>query len=739
MDDMHRTSSHKHPRLTAVVAVGLLLSCLSISGTAPVRAAETQAPLSPSPLRFSVDETAASFAVQDERSGRTWRSTPADFAEDTLAQGVNKMILQSQIYVRFMTAEGTFSTVNSYTASTKRKSTSVTYDEAGALFTFDFTRETEKFRIPVRYAIEGDSLVAEIDGAKVEEYGTSRILDIGLLPFFGAPGPGSEGYVLLPDGSGALMPLHGGTPSSVPYEEDVFGQNLSIGMTVKSGVRQTIQLPVFGLRTDGGGFVASIEGAPAESSLFASPSGITTLHAQVHAIFHLRSREMVTLLEKNFSARKVVMMTPERKKVKFSVRYRFLPDETADYSGMAASYRKQLETEGLLGEKVRSKEYPLLLEMVGAVEKQMNFLGIPYRGRLPLSTFQDVADTVAALKDAGVDHVALRLTGWNSGGLYSRIDARYAPERVLGGRSGMASLAEGMQSLGVPLFLDADVSGFYRNGNGYGTNRSSARTIGRLPATVPTFNPATYTRDDARPIRTLLDPERIDRVVERLLGSLPAGLPVGLGIVSYGNALYSDFRRGVFHSSTDTAEQYATALKRTEDRALLVDGGNLYALAQADFVARAPDHASGFDIATEEVPFFFMVLHGTIPYSIGPMNYATDPDRYLLRLLETGASPSVFWVTRTDSDLTDTAADFLYASAIEGSREDAVRIYRRASAILAPMAGEPILHHERLANGLVKVLYGNGDTIVLNYGAMPVSEGPDIIPACDFRVFRKGE
>lgn len=59
-----------------------------------------------------------------------------------------------------------------------------------------------------------------------------------------------------------------------------------------------------------------------------------------------------------------------------AVRYVFLSGEEATYAGMAGSYRRYLQKNGVLGDPVDG-ELPFYMELLGGVVKETTFLASP--------------------------------------------------------------------------------------------------------------------------------------------------------------------------------------------------------------------------------------------------------------------------------------------------------------------------------------------------------------------------
>lgn len=147
----------------------------------------------------------------------------------------------------------------------RQKTVTLTSIEKGVRILYDFSRESDRFRIPVEYTITEEGFEARIDFAGIEEYGDSLVTSITLLPYFGSVGAGTgTGYLFVPDGSGSVLAFDsaiststGLCPAGVWKGRQLFpdpnlrayGKNLSAGFRP---VRHRRQL--FGNHRRGGGF-----------------------------------------------------------------------------------------------------------------------------------------------------------------------------------------------------------------------------------------------------------------------------------------------------------------------------------------------------------------------------------------------------------------------------------------------------------------------------------------------------
>ncbi len=117
-----------------------------------------------------------------------------------------------------------------------------------------------------------------------------------------------------------------------------------------------------------------------------------------------------------------------------TVEYRLCSGEGTDYIRLAGMVREYLADYGQLP----AAKTPVVVETVGGVSGYKTLLGV-YRttGIVPLTTYaQDIA-ILEELRAAGLTDVALRLSGWASGGMDQQYAGGLSPLGELGGRAGL--------------------------------------------------------------------------------------------------------------------------------------------------------------------------------------------------------------------------------------------------------------------------------------------------------------
>lgn len=658
------------------------------------------------------------IALLDKSDGAIWFSNPPDRERDELAVGVRKMQLSSRLIVTYASADNQTFLTNDFVSSVRPGNFSVTMLGNGIRFDFDFGRSAERFRIPLEVTLADDHLKARIVASEIEEYGESRVLTVTLLPFFGAGGTGDEGYLLVPDGCGALIRFNNGRQDAAPYQEYVYGRDPVLSTVFDRTVRQRIHLPVFGLKRGPHAFLAVITGGEFLARIDASVSGSGSGYNSVASTFKYRESDNVVLAEADWSAKDVMLTAEDHNAAdRFEVRYYPLSRGEADWPGMAARYRRYLLEECGVRVSDAAAGLPLYLELYGAIRKEQSVLGLLLTVRQPLTTFAEAEGILERLRDSGVAHIVASYRGWMRGGEHGRVPARVVPERKLGGWGGLQDLLRFSRAAGIELYLDADLLPVYRNGNGYLRSLVAARTVARAPATQFEYRLSTHAKNSDRPAWNLLSPLRIAEAAFRLTASFGRVQALGASVGSLGSLVYSDYRlnRIVDRQSASAAWIGALEAITSGSGPAFVRDANAYALPYARRIGEAPLYSSRFDIEDEEIPFYPMVLHGIVPYGGPALNLASDVRSAILRTVEYGAGPAFSWVAAGSTDLKETDFDHLYAAPVDPWLKEASALARRLSAELGGTTRALMVAHERLAPGLFLTSYSDGTRVVVNY------------------------
>ncbi|MCU6712341.1 DUF5696 domain-containing protein [Paenibacillus sp. J5C_2022] len=583
-----------------------------------------------------------------------------------------------------------------------------------------------QFHVPVQYRLEGDRFVASIAAAELEYDERHPIQSIHLLNYFGAADASDEGYLFVPDGSGALIRFNNGKLASAPYDAPVYGLDETVMRKEKVQSNETIRFPVFGMVKNDAAFLAVIEEGDALASVTADVSGRHHDYNHVSARFELMQMDYITLTSGSKSS-SIPVFQSGKYSGELGVSYQFLSGGDASYSGLAALYRERLTKEYGWQRRASDSAIPFVLRLEGAFMKNKSFLGIPYKRAEALTTFDEAIDILTELKEAGVGRIQLQYEGWFNDGIRHKSPEKVKLEAGLGGKRDFRRLAQYTRQEDIAFFPDVALQHKYKGDKG------AATFLNKKDAAVYSYSPVHYMADKSKFSHYVLSPGVLLGTTESFLKQAEKLQLSGLSLSDLGTPLNSDFHESRFVNRQAAKEIVVDSLHAVNAAVdeLMVSGGNQYALQFADTVVNAPLRSSRFQIIDEDVPFYQMVLHGYISYAGEPWNMAERGDvrRQMLKALETGSAVYFQWFHADPSVTKGTDFDYLYSAHYRDWMDVGVRYYTELNAVLKAVQGQTISKHRQLQEGVYETTFGNGIRIIVNYSDATVDiDGTAIVP-----------
>jgi len=671
-------------------------------------------------LKLYAEESTAQIMVADEKSRTVWKSTPDGSQEDQVANNLYRMNMLSQIHITYLNSMLSTDDISNFAGSVNQKTYTVRSIKNGIRFDFDFTYEG--FVVPVEYYLEDGVFYASVVLDEIKEYKDNIITDISLLPYFGAAESDSPGYLMIPDGCGALI-TNGKGKEAGKYTGYVYGRDPVYTQTAKPLARQqALTLPVFGIKSGEAALLGIIESGAALCRVTATPAMLETSYANVYPTVTLRTVDTAVLQEMTGSARNVVTYNPYKAELgRFTVGYRFLNGSDADYNGMASVVRNWLFEGSVQVNPVRAGVF---LELTASIRQSGSFLAIPIETVRPLVTFSRVFGIIDELAKDGIEGIKVKLDGWQSGGLYYRIPLLSNPEKKLGSRKTFREIITSGNV--VPSF---DYINIYSSGNGVSKKGDGVRNVsGGLSEQTHYFR-STFTKNKQYGYWTLLKSEIFSDLISKLVWQYPENARnTGYFDESSGNILPSDGHRnslkGIQPTDRNAALQnYLSAYRRAVDYGLTIYFNNpyAYALPFASGITRLKNTSSGYTGFDAEIPFLQMIIHGRAVYSGSPLNESPDFKRSLLRAAEYGELP-FFSLTEFDEEdmrLTGRLSD-KFSSTYSYWRGKIMKAYGYLSPVIRAVDGAVMISHRKLDEGVYLVTYDNGAQVAVNYSANAV-------------------
>lgn len=672
-------------------------------------------------------------AVKDEQTGQTWYTNPEDRRSDGLASGFNKNALLSPITVTYTTDQSVDMTCGAFMSSVGKDGLYYHLQSDGSII-FLFNFPNEGFTIPVRYAIEEDRFTATVLTEGITEYGTNKIKSIDLLPFFGAGSSQEDGFMLVPDGSGALIYYNNNRLTANTYNKAVYGfdngtNDMVFGSKAATAyftVSENQYLPVFGSSRDTGAFLAVITQGSARANIKANVAYKYTLYNTVWSSYNYRTVGTVRQTQKDGSETAVTITEKKLETwMDYQVSYFFLPKEENSLGDMASLYRSYLvETEGLVSHIGRQEDIPLYLDLYGYIEKTKSFLGIPRDTKISMTTLENANSILDALQSNGVENVAVKYNYWAKNSFFEKLPVNMDVDSKVGTKQELLALQQRLEDQGGKLYLSADLLNVYKTGRGVSRYSDILLNVANVAQRQYKFALDTAMTDSRYDAWYLLRPWSIPEFFGKLTENAGNAGVHALALDSVGTKLYSELssdgmgRNQALRNLQTTLDGVDAAMD-----GVLVEGANVYAATEASALIRTPFRSSGYDLEDVSVPFYQMVFHSYASYTLEATNLASDPATRTLNCIEFGASPLFSLVGRNQDELIGSRLDALYSADASDWLDFAAEQYSQINAALRSVQNSTMTDYQVLSNPVRVVTYDNGTKIYVNYGEATTVNG----------------
>ena len=588
------------------------------------------------------------------------------------------------------------------------------------------------FNVTVAYSLDGEHLKASLDLAKLEHDPSMPPYEISLLEAFGTANKDDKGYMFVPDGSGTLIYLNNGKNGYDPIALPIYGTDTALISKTRYQSSERAALPVFGIKKGNSAFCAVIEKGDGLAVINSRVNGMSSSYNMVYSSFNLRASSELSLTDWDDSSA-IHLFEENPYNSELSLRYMFLSDDKANYSGMANACRELFVKNGQLVKKEISNELPYHLSVLGAVTKKELVLGIPAERLKAMTTYSQAGDIAKNIKNQGVSSLNLRYIGWFNNGLKQQTVKKAAPLASLGGQRELSALNDSLKTLDVGFYPEISFLNIYKQGNGFNVSKDSVRRLNRDIATGY-FYDRMNRYWDYKNVINLLSPSKLSEYIEGFKKSFKKTGLNQFASADLGSTSGSDFNRKKTVDRQESIDISVEALKSLSENKIMGEYPNLYALAYINTITDMPLCDSGYSMADQSVPFYPMVVRGYLDYAPPPINFAADYHTALLQAVEYGAGLSFLLMHEDPALLKETDYNYFYT----GNKKDwealSIKDYSRLNSDLKALQGLKMISHSQKAFNVYKTEYEGGKCVYVNYTQNEVSIDGISVGAMDYTV-----
>ena len=595
------------------------------------------------------------------------------------------------------------------------------------------------FTLPIEYTLNADGFKVSILTDKIKELSPAYPLcKIELLQFFAASDNNEKGYYVVPDGSGAIIEMN--TSKTGAYSQNFFGTDYSKNITQQTMLTKDAPLPIFGISSESKGIFAVAKGAAMANLQVRTISDSNPMNT-AWVTFDYRTvdtdvnEDMGTATEQgsmsgvyNLYNNAPLSQIPS---VSFS-----LMETGASYPQMAAYYRKSLISGGDINSSAENAD--VLLDFYCMTVSDESFFGVPYKKKTVLSTLSQIETGLKELYKEGLKNVSVRLLGMGGGGIGHKINKNLDIDKKVGDLNQLKSIAALVRANGGQLYTEADFQ-FVYDTSGFDQRGDSAYLLNKKLVARGDFDLVTKEAADENK-SFFVSPRLYTDISQSFLKSLAKAELLGSVGVSYsniGSTLGGDYSGRVNINRLSAQKNVTKALEEAvkAGTGIIAGGGNAYVLPYASFLYDLPLDSSGYDVSRVGIPFYQMVVHGSIPYSQTAFNLSQDFSTSVLKSVESGAVIHYALMMEDDSVLRGSKLEArMFSLNYTKQKKRLVDTFKNLESYLSAKKNSVITNHEELLENVYKTTYENGTEITVNYSDGPVETDGKTIEAMSFSI-----
>ncbi len=635
-------------------------------------------------IEMLFDEKTCTVAIRDTNSGNLWTTLPSS--------SISKQIVSSAIEVQLSNGEETVYILNSQDNSVAFGNAKYTVGENEVLveYAISLDAETGKANIDelkdeqiradlsVLYSLRDGSFYVNVSMNTLKLPKGIYLEKIRLLKDFGSYEiSGSDDYIFIPDGSGALIYTGVEDSEFTPLTLSVYGDE-----------NATCLVGAYGMKRENGAFLCIIEQGDSIAEINAYRNGENSLNS-VYATFN------TTEIQEKASGSKTKKTYGYEYQNEITLCYRFLSGKSATYSGMATACRENLIRNSVLSTKtlsVESSHIPLVVSVQGGY--------INGKGKYTaLSDYEQTLSLMTLLKAKGVNNIYLRYNGLyenaNNGSNAKIGDFK----TILGTEKEYNDLYTYLNSQKFSLFIDTDILTF--DGNGGAKSVDGSKLVNNASEKFP----------DNTEKQDFLKMSELENKIESILNQSSELSFDGYSLNDIGTYLYSDYSSDFYARVSAKKEISAQLPILATSKLLMVDTGNFYSVKNADIISNIPVSPT----LKEEnksyvgIPFVQLMLHGICEYSATGMNASDDATTAFLKSVEYGCLPSADWYCTAFAG--DLDGKYYYDNNIN----DIVTLYTKADSALSSLRDARMTSHYKVQDGVYCTEYNNSEKVYVNY------------------------
>lgn len=601
-------------------------------------------------------------------------------------------------------------------------------------FTVAFT-EPAQFDLVLELTLdEAGNLIAHVPTGSIvshNDYYTAQ--SVTLLPNFGATSVEEyeDGYILVPDGSGALVRFNSYISNVTDYKRPFYDNDFYSDYYYMPEYAQELYMPVYGVLYGAAedtekGFLAVIEEGARTAYMnvkLASAGADSAKYNKAYTSFEIEQYKRVKIDGEYSTDSGTYLVNTGMQDLDLTIRYQ-LYGADASYYELAKGYQKYLAEKEGMTVQYGDGSAQLYLEVVGGLNIASRFVGIPYSRAYSMTTYEELLKIMESMD--GISY-RLQYDGAFNGGWNTKLNRGADLASQNGSRSKLKKVLSYAQEKGIPLYMQVALSEIWEGGNGFRASNHAIRdyanekvVLSRYQSVLGILNGALndgVVHDDYY----MLAPQYLSAVTDAFLAD--ADDYQGLAVTDLAGMYYADYRYANYVSG-ETGDKVLTENldKLSQNKLLALKNPHIDKLRYGSVATDVSRESSDYATFAVTIPFKQLVMNGLVGYTTEDINLSGKNTAYfILQAAELGADPKFILTYKNVDVLKNSDFSYLFSSQFALLEDKIKAVYEECASIRNQIGTDEIAGHEVIEDGVYRTVYGNGAEVLVNYNLYDVT------------------
>ncbi len=577
------------------------------------------------------------------------------------------------------------------------------------------------------------------------DYYTPQALSV--LPNFGAVTADQyeDGYILAPDGSGALVRFNSYVPNVTEYKRPFYDSDYYSDYYYMPEYAEELYMPVYGMLYGPGdgtekAFLAILEEGARTAYMnikLASAGADSANYNKAYASFEIAQYKRVKIDGEYSTDSGVYLVNTGEQDLDLTARYQLYGPDTT-YFDLAKGYQAYLAEKEGMTLRYGDGSAQLYLEVVGGLNLASRFVGIPYSKAYSMTTYEELMEIMESMD--GI-RCQLQYDGAFNGGWNGRLNRGGSLAGQNGSRSELKDALAYAEDNGIPLYMQVALTEVWEKGNGFRASAHAIRDYANDEAALSRYQPVLgilntslsdgVTHDDYY----LLSPRYLSAVTDKFLED--ADDYQGLAVSDLAGMYYADYRYENYISGETGDKVLNSNLdKLSADKELALADPHMDKIHYGSIVTDISRESSDYATFAETIPFRQLVMNGLVRYTTEDVNLSSrNAEYFILQAAELGACPKFIITYKNVDVLKNSDYSYLFSAQYSLLEQKIKAVYEECASVRDQIGTDEIVDHKTLEDGVYQTTYGNGTVVLVNYNLYDVTlaDGTQL-PAEGYRI-----